>query len=114
MASNVAFAVKSVADNGTAVRGQVYPLGVQLLAFVALESDAPLVEVPIPAYTGDAAPKDGGIVWQNILVGVLRSTMEIIDRHNPELIIAFGDDCLVEQAPFAYLNERYGEKLGLI
>lgn len=26
----------------------------------------------------------------------------------------FGGDCLVEQAPFAYLNERYGGELGLI
>lgn len=26
----------------------------------------------------------------------------------------FGGDCLVEQAPFAYLNERYDGEIGLV
>lgn len=39
---------------------------------------------------------------------------KIIDAHAPERIITFGGDCLISQAPFAYLNEKYEGKLGII
>ncbi len=94
--------------------GEIYPVGARLLAFLAPESEAPLVEVPVEPYTGATPSKQNGILWQETLLRQIRAARNIIDAHNPDRIIMFGGDCLVNQAPFSYLNERYGGKLGLL
>lgn len=95
--------------------GEIYPLGARLLAFLAPESEAPLVEVPVETYTGATTrPRQNGIVWQDVALRQLQAARHIIDAHQPDRIIMFGGDCLVDQAPFAYLNERYQGKLGLL
>ncbi len=94
--------------------GQIYPMGARLLAWLAPKSDAPLVEVPVAPWTGAAPRKDGGVFWREELVRQMRAARSIIDAYAPERIIAFGGDCLVSQAPFAYLNERYEGKLGVV
>ena len=38
----------------------------------------------------------------------------IIESHQPKRIIVFGGDCLVSQTPFAYLNEKYKGKMGVL
>ncbi len=94
--------------------GQIYPMGARLLAFLAPGSDAPLVEVPVEAYTGAPRPRQNGVVWQDVVLRQLRAARNIIDAHTPDRIIMFGGDCHVSQAPFAYLNERYHGKVGLL
>ncbi len=94
--------------------GLIYPMGARLLAFLAPESDAPLVEVPVEAYTGTPRPKQNGVVWQDVVLRQLRAARNIIDAHAPDRIIMFGGDCHVSQAPFAYLNERYQGNVGLL
>ncbi|WP_367174947.1 arginase family protein [uncultured Desulfovibrio sp.] len=44
----------------------------------------------------------------------LRAARKIIDEHSPDKIIMFGGDCLVDQASFAYLNERYKGNIGIL
>lgn len=94
--------------------GELYPLGARILAFLAPESDAPLVEVPVEPFTGDSRTKQNGVVRQDAVLKQLRAATKIIDEHAPDRIIMFGGDCLVNQAPFSYLNERYQGKLGLL
>ena len=94
--------------------GQIYPLGARLLAFLAPASDAPLIEVPVDAYNGVPRPKQNGVVWQEVVLRQVRAARTIIDEHSPDRIIMFGGDCHVSQAPFAYLNERYDGKVGLL
>lgn len=94
--------------------GRIYPLGARLLAWLAPESDAPLVEVPVPEWTGAAAPKEGGIFYRQEILRQIRAAYQLISAHSPERIITFGGDCLISQAPFSYLNERYKGKLGII
>ncbi len=94
--------------------GLVYPLGASLLAFLAPESDAPLVEVPVEPFTNAERVKENGVVWQSVVLQQMRAARNIIDAHAPDRIIMFGGDCLVNQAPFAYLNERYEGKVGLL
>ncbi len=94
--------------------GIPYPIGARLLAWLAPESNAPLVEVPIEPYTGDCPTTEGGVVGRSVLLRQLRAARHIIDANEPDNIIVFGGDCLVSQAPFAYLNERYGGKLGIL
>ncbi len=92
----------------------LYSLGARLLAWLAPESDAPLVEVPVKPYDGAAPKKENGVVGQEILLKQLKSARNIIDVYEPDRIVVFGGDCLVSQAPFAYLNERYEGKLGVL
>lgn len=94
--------------------GQIYPFGARLLAWLAPESDAPLVEVPVAEWSGAAPVKDGGVFWRQELLQQMRSARNIIDAHLPDRIITFGGDCLVSQAPFSYLNERYAGDIGII
>lgn len=94
--------------------GQIYPLGARLLAWLAPESDAQLMEVPVEPWTGAAPAKEGGVFYRQEILSQMRSARNIIDAHYPDRVITFGGDCLISQAPFAYLNERYDGKLGII
>lgn len=94
--------------------GIPYPIGARLLAWLAPESDAPLVEVPVDPYDGIEPAREGGVVGKSALLKQLRAAREIIEAHNPDRIIVFGGDCLVSQAPFTWLNERYGGNLGVL
>ena len=87
--------------------GQIYPLGARLLAWLAPESDAPLVEVPVEPWTGAAPVKEGGVFYRQELLRQMQAARSIIDAHTPDRVITFGGDCLISQAPFSYLNERY-------
>ena len=92
-----------------------YVLGAQLLAWLAPESaNTPQVEVPVEAPTGEPLPQEGGVVARSALLRQLKSAQKIIDEHQPDRIIVFGGDCLVAQAPFAYLNEKYQGNLGIL
>ena len=91
-----------------------YVMGARLLAWLAPESDSPLVEVPVVAFDGNEAPLENGVVARTAIMKQLRSARNIIDAHEPDRLVVFGGDCLVSQAPFAYLNEKYDGKLGVL
>lgn len=94
--------------------GELYPLGARILAFLAPKSDAPLVEVPVEPYTGAERPIQNGVVWQDVVLRQMRAARKSIEEHKPDRIITFGGDCLVNQAPFDYLNGRYKGNLGIV
>lgn len=94
--------------------GEAYAFGAALLAWLAPKSDAPLVEVPVTPYAGSPLPVKDGVAGRTEVLRILRATRSILDAHAPDRVISFGGDCLVSQAPFAYLNERYDGKLGVL
>jgi len=91
-----------------------YSFGAELLAWLAPDNDQPLIHVPVVAYDGTPLVSENGIKGRTPLLQQLQAAQHIIQAHQPDRIVMFGGDCLVEQAPFAYLNERYGGELGLI
>ncbi|WP_342753230.1 arginase family protein [Shouchella clausii] len=91
-----------------------YSFGAELLAWLAPENDQPLIHVPVQTYDGTPLENENGINGRKQLLEQLEAAQHIIHAHKPDRIVMFGGDCLVEQAPFAYLNERYGGDLGLI
>ncbi|GAS81672.1 arginase family protein [Paenibacillus amylolyticus] len=91
-----------------------YSFGAELLAWLAPDNDQPLIHVPVKAYDGTSLVSENGIKGRAQLLQQLQAAQHIIQAHQPDRIVMFGGDCLVEQAPFAYLNERYGGELGLI
>lgn len=94
--------------------GKSYPMGARLLAWLAPESDAPLLEVPVTPYDASTLELDDGIVGRKAIVRQMRAARHLLDAYEPDRVIVFGGDCLVSQAPFAYLNERYDGRLGVL
>lgn len=91
-----------------------YPLGAQLLEWLAPKGSSPTVEVPIKPYDKSSLQMENGIFEQKALLKQLQDATDIIDQHQPEKIVVFGGDCLVSQAPISYLNHYYGGNLGVL
>lgn len=91
-----------------------YAFGAELLAWLAPDNDQPLIKVPVHAYDGTPLVNENGTYGRKYLIAQLEAAQYILKAHKPDRIVMFGGDCLVEQAPVAYLNERYGGELGLI
>ncbi|MGF7036200.1 arginase [Paenibacillus mucilaginosus] len=91
-----------------------YYFGAELLAWLAPDNDQPLIHVPVQAYDGTPLVNENGTFGRKQLLEQLEAAHHIIYAHKPDRIVMFGGDCLVEQAPFAYLNERYCGELGLV
>lgn len=90
-----------------------YPLGARLLAWLA-SNNSEVVEVPVESFNGKELPMENGVIARTALLKQLRSATHIIEECQPDRIILFGGDCLVAQAPFAYLNEKYEGNLGVL
>lgn len=90
-----------------------YPLGAELLAFLASDSGQEVLRVDIEAVHRDDAPQDG-VAHRRALLQQLEQATALIEQAQPDRIVIFGGDCLVEQAPLSYLNARHGGKLGVL
>ena len=94
--------------------GASYPMGAKLLAWLAPESDATQLEVPVERFADTPPPLEDGIVGRTAIMKQLRAARNLLDAYDPDRVITFGGDCLVSQAPFAWLNERYDGRLGVL
>ena len=93
---------------------QNYPLGSEILAWLAPHNDEHTdIRVPVENYHPDDSP-DHGISHRHALLSQLRSAAESLENAAPDRIVTFGGDCLVEQAPISYLNNRYEGNLGVL
>lgn len=95
--------------------GELYPLGARLLDFLAPKSAAETVLVPVEEYKpGHARKKENGVVNQDIVIRQMQAARAILEDKKPDKVVTFGGECLVSQAPFDYLNGRYGGRLGIL
>lgn len=92
-----------------------YHFGAKLLAWLAPEATGPVEEVPVAPFDGTPLQvEDGGVVARSVLVEQQRQARALIDRHAPDRLVVLGGDCLVDLAPFAYLNEHYEGDLAVL
>lgn len=92
-----------------------YSFGAQLLAWLAPTRENILqVEVPVAPYSNTKLSTEDGVVGRSVLLQQLNDARHIIDQYQPEKVIVFGGDCLVSQASFSYLNEKYNGNLGVL
>ncbi|WP_146005430.1 MULTISPECIES: hypothetical protein [unclassified Erwinia] len=40
--------------------------------------------------------------------------LTLLERENPDSVVIFRGDCLVDQAPFAWLNEKHNGEPGMV
>ncbi|MFV9650795.1 arginase family protein [Pseudomonas marginalis] len=91
-----------------------YHFGARLLSWLAPEHIGPMEEVPVSQPDGSEPALEGGIVGRSPLLRQLHEAHALIDKHQPDRLVVLGGDCLVDLAPFAYLNERYEEDLAIL
>lgn len=93
---------------------ELYGFGSHLLAWLAPQTDAPLFRIDVPEYSPENPEPQAGIIYRNGIEAQTEQAYELLDRENPDNIIIFGGDCMVDQAPFAWLNEKHGGGLGVL
>lgn len=91
-----------------------YVFGSEMLAWLAPVESGPVEVVAVEEPTGEPLPVEDGVVARRALIAQAREARQLIERHQPDRIVILGGDCLVELAPFAYLNERYGGDLAIL
>ena len=92
-----------------------YHFGSRLLAFLAPPPDGPVETVPVPEpEPGETLEIEHGILGRAALIRQARAAREAIKKHRPDRIVTLGGDCLIDLAPMAYLNTRYGGRLGVL
>ncbi|PRX92063.1 arginase family protein [Paraburkholderia sp. BL25I1N1] len=91
-----------------------YYFGAELLAWLAPATDGPVETVPVKLPSDRPLPKEDGIVARTDLLEQLDAAFACIRKYNPDRIAVLGGDCLVDLAPFAYLNERYDGELAVL
>lgn len=96
-----------------------YYFGAQLLAWLAPAASGAEEVIPVtdpsrdPLASGSLSV-DHGMTGRQALVRQLAAAQMAIARHQPETVVVLGGDCLVSLAPFAWLSERYGDRLGVL
>lgn len=94
---------------------QDYYIGSQLLSWLAPAPNGPVETIPVPEpQPGEALQEENGIVARAALIAQARAARQAIEKHCPDRIVTLGGDCLIDLAPMAYLNTRYGGNLGVL
>lgn len=93
-----------------------YHLGSRLLSWLLPSGEGPEEVVPVAAPTSPVFPQrmQDGMAGKAVLLEQARDARLAIERHQPDRILTIGGDCLVDLAPIAYLNKRYGGRLGVL
>ena len=91
-----------------------YHFGAQLLAWLAPETKGPVEEVNVTFDEKSQLKNENGIVGRSQIIPQIEHAKELIEKHSPESLVVLGGDCLVDLAPFAYLQEKYGDDLGVL
>jgi arginase len=91
-----------------------YHFGAQLLAWLAPEHQGPSEEVNVALPTDTPLQIEDGIKGRSVLLEQYADARRLIDKHTPDRLVVLGGDCLVDLAPFAYLNERYDGELAVL
>lgn len=91
-----------------------YFFGAQLLSWLAPNPNGPVEEVKVAEPDGRPLEVEDGIVARGALLEQLNQAQKLIEKHQPDRMVVLGGDCLVDLAPFAYLNERYDGDLAVL
>lgn len=92
-----------------------YHLSSQMLSWLLPPSDGPEETVPIPQPNSiNSLRTEDGILAKAALLEQARAARQALEKHQPERVLTIGGDCLVDLAPIAYLNKRYGGRVGVL
>lgn len=93
---------------------EAYHFGSQLLPMLAPAANGPVATVEVPEPDGSPLPTENSIVARRALLRQTDAAAQILKTESPDKVVVLGGDCLVDLAPFAYLNEHYGGDLAIL
>ncbi|KFZ38702.1 arginase [Shewanella mangrovi] len=91
-----------------------YYFGAQLLNWLAPAPQGVVEHVDVEQPTEQPLKNENGLMGRQALLNQLKDARAKIDKHAPDSIVILGGDCLVDLAPFAYLNEKYDGELAVL
>ncbi len=91
----------------------LYSLGTELLQWLAPDEKGITERVNVTPI-GQELDIQNGTRARNELVAQQEKALSILNKQNPDTIVTFGGDCLVSLVPFSWLNEKYGDKFGIL
>ncbi|MBL1225734.1 arginase family protein [Enterococcus sp. BWR-S5] len=92
-----------------------YVFGSELLAHIVPQSTvSETVRISVNQDFEKDRPIEQGVKNERALMKQLDEAMAVLENKAPDKVIVLGGDCAVSQAPFDYLNGRYGGKLGIL
>lgn len=91
-----------------------YYFGAQMLSWLAPDTTGPIEQVHVAEPRGETLEVEDGLVARGALLEQLSHAQQLIEKHQPDRMVVLGGDCLVDLAPFAYLNERYDGELAVL
>lgn len=57
---------------------------------------------------------ENGVYGQSQIKDQVLQAQNILEREQPDKVITLGGNCIVSQAPFNYLNQKYSDDLGIV
>lgn len=112
--SNVNHNLRLIFPQWQGGNNESYHFGAQLLSWLAPAEHGVSAEVPVTPPSGIPLSNEEGIVGRKQVVDQLEKARTIINEQRPDTIVTLGGDCLVSLAPFSYLIEKYGDKIGVL
>ncbi|WP_436863057.1 arginase family protein [Staphylococcus caeli] len=71
-------------------------------------------KIDVAAPNENALELENGVYGQSQIIDNVKQARAILKTEQPEKVITLGGNCMVSQAPFDYLNEKYGDEFGVI
>ena len=78
------------------------------------KAKGPVEEIPVNNPGEVDIKEENGIKGRAMLLQQIKAVNNAIEKHQPNAIVILGGDCLVDLAPFAYLNSLYNGELGIL
>lgn len=92
-----------------------YFFGAELLSHIVPQSaNSKMFRVPVSEDFAQELLVENGVQGESGLLQQLNETARILELEKPDKVIVLGGDCSISQAPFDYLNGRYGGDLGVL
>ncbi|MEJ7410276.1 arginase family protein, partial [Staphylococcus epidermidis] len=62
----------------------------------------------------DALELENGVYGQSQIINNVKQAQDILNQEQPDKVVTLGGNCMVSQAPFDYLNQKYCDELGIV
>lgn len=107
---HIAALIPEVKDSTAASQG--YALGAQLLNFLAPQTDAETLTVPV-SMNAERTVQDG-VYDRDIIAQQTRTALDMLAVSNPDRIVTLGGECSASVVPFTYLADKYDGDVAMI
>lgn len=107
--------IRLIAPDWQAGGRDAYYFGAQLLSWL-LPNDNQQDEFKVNVAEPNEAELEleNGVYGQSQIKNQIIQAQDILKREQPDKIITVGGNCIVSQAPFDYLHQKYGQDLGVV